>query len=312
MHRAVAEILSNSGGLISRRNYPELSSQIDVAVRQGDLVRVLPTVYAHRDICRDWRVLTQAVNLWDTNAVVVGEAAAALTFWESRTPKAVEIATSRTRLRFPGFTFTQRTIPQELIMVRRCIRLSAPALTAIDLAPKFHGNSIDDALRGRQATVAGMYEALALTQGRIGNTSRRRLLLDSRAEPWSSGERIAHGLLRAASITRWHANVPIICDGLTFYQDIALDDCPVVAEVDGKVHMRPEKFESDRFRGNLLLLAGKQVLHYTHRMLTEEPEWFVDTVQRAIQQFSEGPKVENRIPVHYKTSPTWGNARRAR
>lgn len=169
----------------------------------------------------------------------------------------------------------------ELTTTRPGIRISSPSLTAIDLAPASRGYSIDDALRTRTATIAGMYSALGLTAWRKGNTARRRLLLDSRSEPWSSRERLAHRLLRGAGITRWRANVPIICDGNLFFQDIAMDDCPLVIEIDGKQHLDPAAADYDRWRGNLLLLAGKQVLRFTAERL-DDPEGFIDVIRRAL------------------------------
>ena len=284
MHRALTEILHSGGGVISRRDNADLGGQIDYATRAGDLVRVLPTVYAHRELTNNWRTLVRAVSLWNESAVVVGEAAAALTFWRKRTPRTVTVAGPQARFRHPGLAFTRRVVPPELTTTRQGIRISSPSLTAIDLAPASRGYSIDDALRTRTATIAGMYSALDLTTWRKGNTARRRLLLDSRSEPWSSRERLAHRLLRGAGITLWRANVPIICDGNLFFQDIAMDDCPLVIEIDGRQHMDPATADNDRWRGNLLLLAGKQVLRFTAERL-DDPEGFIDVIRRAIVMY---------------------------
>jgi very-short-patch-repair endonuclease len=280
MDRALAEALRASDGVISRRDHPEFSNVIDVAARRGEIVRVLPSVYLARNVSRNWQALARAATAWNSDCAIVGEAAAALTFWRKRTPRTVTVAGPQARFRRPGLTFTRRVVPPELTVSRHGIRLASPNLTAIDLAPASSGYSIDDALRTRTASIAGMYSALELTAGRKGNTVRRRLLLDSRAEPWSSHERLAHRLLRGAGITRWHAKVPIICDGNLFYQDITMDDCPLVVEIDGKQHMDPSAFDYDRWRGNLLLLAGKQVLRFTASQL-DDPVGFIEVVRRA-------------------------------
>lgn len=286
MHRAIAELLEFSGGVIGRRQYPELITRLDAARRRGELRAVLPGVYAHPDVARDWRTLVRAVALWDVNAVVVGEASAALTFWPELVPGTVEVACRRARFRQPGVSVCERTVPPELVVCRAGVNITTPALTALDLISRHGGDPIDRALRSRMVPLDAMYRALELTPGRRGNVDRRRMLLDSRAEPWSEAERLSHRLLRGAGITRWHANVPIVCHGNKYFQDIAMDDCPVAVEIDGKVHLRPEVFESDRRRGNELLLAGKQVLHFTWRMLTDEPGWFVATTQSAVALFS--------------------------
>jgi very-short-patch-repair endonuclease len=226
--------------------------------------------------------LADAVYWWDPRAVVVGEAAAAMTLWPELEPRRGEVATPRAVRSRAGFAFTRRNIPSELVIQRAGVRLAAPALTALDLVPEHGGDVIDRALRSRVTTLAEMRRALELSGHRVGNEARRLALLDSRSEPRSAAERLAHRLLRAAGIDAWPAKVPVVCDGQTFYLDIAMDRCPVVVEIDGKDHLRADMFDYDRWRGDLLLLAGKRVLHFTWKMLVDKPEWVVDTVRRAI------------------------------
>jgi very-short-patch-repair endonuclease len=164
------------------------------------------------------------------------------------------------------------------------VLVTRPELTAIEFAPRLGGDAIDAALRSRMVTLPAMYRALNLTPGRAGNRDRRQLLLDSRGQPWSALERLAHRHLRAAGITHWTANVPITINGRTSFQDIAMEDCPVSAEFDGKVHLRPAMFESDRVRGNYLLLAGREVLHFTWAVVHDEPDVFVSMTRRAIDR----------------------------
>ena len=90
----------------------------------------------------------------------------------------------------PGYTFSRRHIPAELIVERAGLRYTAPALTAIDLATFACADAIDIALRTRAATLEGMYQALRLTPNRVGNQQRLKLLIDSRNEPWSAAERL--------------------------------------------------------------------------------------------------------------------------
>jgi hypothetical protein len=72
------------------------------------------------------------------------------------------------------------------------LRYTCPALTALDLCDVMGGDAIDQALRTRASTLAQLYRALELTGGRKGNRTKRQLLLDSRAEPWSKAERLLH------------------------------------------------------------------------------------------------------------------------
>ncbi len=282
----MTELLELSGGIIGRRQHPELITRLDAAKRRKELVAVLPGVLAHPDVARDWRTIFRAVPLWDEDAFVFGEAAAATTFWPELTPQVVQIGGRRARFRKPGVTVSERIVPPELITRMAGVNIVEPALTAIDLVPQHSGDVIDRALRSRMATLPDMYRALDLTPGRSGNIDRRRMLLDSRGLPWSEAERLSHRHLRGAGITRWHANVPILCNGHTYYGDIVMDDRPVVLEIDGRVHLRPDVFESDRRRGNDMLLAGKHVLHFTWLMLNHESRWFIETTRSAIDMFS--------------------------
>lgn len=279
MHRALTELIEINLGLVSRREDIQLKDQIDYALRKGELVRILPSVYAHRDLADDWYTRVRAVGLWQPDAVIDGPAAGALTFWPDTEPSVIGVAGTRATCQIPGFSFSARVIPPDLITTRDRVRITHPNLTVLDLIDTHGGDAIDDALRLRMTTVQGMRDALALTRYRRGNGQRHQLVLDSRANPWSSGERRAHVELRAAGIHQWVANKEVWIDGQQFFLDIAFEDCPLVAEIDGKVHMRRDRFDSDRRRGNLLLLAGWDVLRFTSSMLDDG--LLIPTVRRA-------------------------------
>lgn len=284
MHRALAELLTHYD-VITRRDYPQIATQIDYALRSGELARILPGVYAPRDLATDWRTVAKAVPLWDPAAVIIGETAAALTFWEELRPRTVEVVTARRLPRGAGITVRQRRIPPELIASRGGLRYSLPALTAVDLVTSRGADVIDTALRSRMVTLDDLHRALRLTSGRTGNDERRRVLIESRTEPWSALERLAHRHLHAAGIHHWGANVPIVCDGHTFHQDIAMTRCPLSIELDGyEHHVSRKQFETDRRRGNFLLLAGREVLHFTWLMVRDEPDYFTRTVRLASER----------------------------
>ncbi len=280
--RTITDLLERTGGVVSRRAFPELAGQFDTLRRHRILLSVLPGVYVHRDVASDWRTRCTAVAQWDPDALIVSEAAAALTFWPRYQPSTIEVVGRRTTFRRQGFRFSERTVPAEFVTTSHGIRISDPAFTAVDLIPWHGGDVIDDALRSRMATLPAMHRAAALTPGRRQNADRRAMLLDSRDEPWSRGERLAHRCLRSAGITGWRTNVRIVCGGHVYFLDIAMEDCPVVIEVDGRIHARSDLFESDRERGNHLLLAGKQVLHFTTRMLTRDPDGCMAMVRAAL------------------------------
>jgi very-short-patch-repair endonuclease len=183
----------------------------------------------------------------------------------------------------PGFSFSRRYIPAELITEREGLRHSVPALTAIDMATFACSDALDVALRVRAATLARMYEALRSTPHRAGNRERLKLLIDSRSEPWSAAERLSHRLLRAARIKGWETNLPVRVDNQLFYIDVAFKQQKLAIEIDGRLHETDnDLFESDRWRQNALVAAGWRVLRFTVSMLRDHPEVFIAAILDAL------------------------------
>ena len=143
---------------------------------------------------------------------------------------------------------------------------------------------IDLALRKRVASLASMDEALRLTCHRRGHTDRRRLLLDSRDEPWSAAERLAQRIYRRAGIAGWATNVKtVVPDVGTYYLDFAFKRERVASEIDGRLHHTDvDLFESDRLRQNALLLHGWLVLRFTWHMLDADPTYLIATTREAL------------------------------
>ena len=194
-------LVRRGGGLISRRDHPALANTMSWLVRQGKLVPVLPGIYAPPELARNVEVMMRAVSLRHTDAVVLGAAAARASFWPDAPLRTIDVAAATRLARRQGYTFSRRHIPAELVVERAGLRYTAPALTAIDLATFECADAIDIALRTRATTLGRMYEALRLTPNRAGNLQRLELLIDSRNEPWSAAERVAHRILRAAGLT---------------------------------------------------------------------------------------------------------------
>jgi very-short-patch-repair endonuclease len=129
-----------------------------------------------------------------------------------------------------------------------------------------------------------MHQALELTAARVGNPERRRLLLDSKDEPWSAAERKFHRLLRAAGITAWKANQPIVLGSSLFFIDVAFREVRLAIEIDGRLyHSDSEVFETDRRRQNLLVLDGWCVLRFTSSMIDDRPAEVVALVREALR-----------------------------
>lgn len=271
-------------GVISRRQHPELVSQLQWQARRGTLRRVLPGVYCRAEETDTVALRILAASLWHPEAVLVGSAAARASFWPTVAVSTVVVAGGTKAYVRPGFRLTRRVVPSELVRVRGPLRFTDPALTALDLCDTIGGDGIDTALRTRAATLAGMRIALALTGGRTGNRRRRELLLDSRDEPWSAAERVAHRLLREAHLTGWVTNHPVRCDGQHYFIDIAFPARRLAIEIDGRLHAGPDLFESDRWRQNDLVLAGWRVLRFTWAMLTDHPDDVLAAVRAELRR----------------------------
>ena len=257
-------------------------------VRRGDLARVLPGIYAPRDRATSLESRVKALQCLDSDAILVGAVAARLSFWPELRADVVECASRNAKAPQPGFRFIRRYVPPELVVNRSGLRYTSPALTALDLCETVGGDAIDQALRTRATTLELLHQAMELTVARVGNRTRRQLLLDSRAEPWSAAERRFHRLLRDAGITGWQANRPVLLNHTTFYVDIIFQKFKLIIEIDGRLyHTGAEVFETDRWRQNLLILDGWCVLRFTWIMIEERPEQVIAMVREAIEMLTE-------------------------
>jgi very-short-patch-repair endonuclease len=282
-HLDIQAVLAQDG-IITLRHHPELTGAIRWLVRRGDLQTVLPGVYAppHAANALDTRI--RAVMAWDPNTVLVEAAAARVSFWPTIRVPVITCALKHHRQPQDGFRFSRRHLPAELVVSRAGLRYTSPALTALDLCDSLGGDAIDEALRARATTLKHLHRALALTTARVGNADRRRLLLDSRDEPWSAAERKFHGLLRAAGITAWKANRPFLIGGSLFFIDVAFRHIKLAIEIDGRLyHNDSEVFETDRWRQNLLILDGWCVLRFTYSMIDERPAEVIAMVRQALE-----------------------------
>ena len=244
---------------------------------------VLPGIYAQPEAARNVEILIRAVSLRHPDAVVFGGAAARMSFWPDAPMRTINVASSTRVASRPGYTFSRRHIPAELVIERAGLRYTTPALTAIDLATFECADAIDIALRTRAATLEGMYEALRLTPNRAGNQQRLKLLIDSRNEPWSAAERLGHRILRASRLTGWETNFPVFLEGRLYYIDIAFPHVKLAIEIDGRRHEEDQDlFESDRWRQNALVADGWRVLRFTWEMLREHPDIVVAAILQAI------------------------------
>ncbi len=283
---AIEQLLANQH-VILRREHPDLDDALTRACGRGRLARLMPGVYVDQVRQHDPVVKMAAVTRWDPDAVVRGKGAAALTYWpDLGVGSTLQVASPWRHRPQPGFEFTRWRVPAEL--VQRCgpIKVTTPSLTAIELATLDDSDPIDRALQSKRATLESLTAALRLTPHRSGNAHRWQVMLDSRAEPWSRAERLAHRLYRQDGMTGWSTNEKLLLPGGdVYYLDVAFKRERVAGEIDGwKYHSTPEAFESARARQNALVLDGWLVLRFTWTMLTQDPDYVVHTTRAALNR----------------------------
>lgn len=271
-----------AGGPVSVRDYRSFASSLSRMAAQGRVVAILPGVYVCAEAADDISVRASAVHRWDRDAVVCGAAAARLTFWPTLPVGKMHVAVRHARASRPGFAFERRRVPSEEICRINEIAMTSPALTAVDLAAHDDGAAIDEVLRRRLVTVGMLEQALEATSGRSGHAVRRRVVADSRTEPWSQAERLLHRLLREARLRGWRANVEVVARGRRYFIDVAFPSARVAVEVDGLAYHNAQTAQHDLERQNNLILEGWTVLRFTWGMLTERPDLVVQTIMAAL------------------------------
>lgn len=284
--------LNSQGPLIRRSSLTSADQRtLQSAAVAGLVIRLLPGVYVAGGFVDDLAVRAAAVALWNPDAVVTGRTAARFSFWPALAVAQIDVARDGYAPRAPGFRFESRVIDPSFIIERGNLRLTSPALTAIDLVDEMGGDAIDTCLRARAARLEDLWAAYAAHPFRPGNKARRRMLMDSRDNPWSAAERLAHRLLRTARITGWVANYRLFVSGACYYIDIAFRGIRLAVEIDGRLHEDdPGIFEMDRYRSNHLVSAGWTVLRFTYAMLVSRPEYVIDTIKAEIARLERASR----------------------
>lgn len=283
MNIDIEAALADGGGLLWVRRARRLHSSIARAVARGELERVMRGCYARAGTVTQ-RVRCVALQIADPDAVFVGETAAWLLDPSGRRePGRVEVATRRLRLATPHLRTVERRIDPDHIGQVDGLNVTGPTLTALDLARTRGGAPLDDALRAG-IPLSRLWRTLLATAGRRGNARLRRLLHDSRDEPWSPAEREAHRLLRRAGITGWTANAAVALPGRIVHPDIAFAGILLAIELDGfEFHGGRAQFEADRTRDVDLALAGWVVYRFSASDVFARPREFIERVSALVE-----------------------------
>lgn len=279
MHPELARHLRQRGAF-ALHSKPSLDEAARYSLRRGEVVAALPGVYVASERASDPWSLMRAVQARHPDAVMTGESAEHGLGWRSELPLPVTVAVAYRVRNRPGIAFERRFIDPDWVCVRNGLRLTHPALTTVDLIGVQGGGAIDRSLRKSYAGLAQMASSVDSAPGRPGHQLRRALLHDSRDEPWSEAERLAHLNLRAAKITGWTTNHPFSGQYGNYFLDIAFPSLRLALEIDGWEFHR-DRFEEDHLKLADLASLGWTVVPITWRMLTDG-DLFIDLVRGAL------------------------------
>ncbi len=265
----VANVHPYLPAVFARKDHLNHLGHINHLRRTGQVRTLLPGVYCWTAVEDSFELRAEAVTLWDPNAVFLGATAARLSWWPSHPDDIVLVSGTHARTPRPWLRVTSKKLPEDLVVQFDMVRMADPALAVLDMVATGDGNAICEALRRGATTLARMQNALKSMRWADGNAMRRRLLHESRDEPWSPLEREAHVLLHAAGFTGWRTNYRVRTTKGNLYIDVALVVERVAIELDGwEHHGGKDAFHADRERWNSLTLAGWEVLHFTYRTLS--------------------------------------------
>ena len=171
------------------------------------------------------------------------------------------------------------------VTVRHGLRVTTPARTLVDLAPVTPPAElerlVEEVQAQRLASPTEILEAIRRGTGRPGVRKLRAVadLVDEPLFTRSEAERRLKALLKSAALPMPRTNVK----RAGWEVDAVWDRQRLVVEVDGyRYHRTRAKFERDRRKDGLLLLAGYRVLRITWRQLTREPETVVAMIAAAL------------------------------
>lgn len=224
------------------------------------------------------RVRLAAAQTWQPRAVVIGPAVRAV--FEPIPAQPIDLAVA-TGVRPQPWVRLHRFEVPDVVEVRG-IRMPSPAWNAVWQAPLDGGAAIDEYLRNR-GELADLQRALEQMPGNSQQALRRRLVAESRSNPWSRAERELHRLLHDHHIKGWVANARIETACGVVFGDVLFRREQLCVEADGfRYHADRHSFEADRARLSELVAAGWRVQQFTWQQLTTRPEWVAGCIRRAL------------------------------
>lgn len=298
------------------RSLPGLSALHHLALRQGGVVtreqalslgignsvvrrRVMSGEWTLRFGCivvcttargADWRDAWAIGLRCGPGAIVTGPTAMRLGSWQIPDDLPLACGASNTHLKTPGLRVLRDTSVRQTRKGPNCL-IAAPVEALIDTVlavPYIRARALVDLALQRRWITTDTWGDAALQRvgpGRHVGPRLRNLTALVTGGNHSDAERLAGHLLHTHGLEGWVANYPFRSpDGRILAElDFALPELKICIEIDGRAfHSDAHAFERDRARQNMLVAEGWLVLRFTWQQLTEQPEWVVATIRRAI------------------------------
>jgi very-short-patch-repair endonuclease len=294
MTQAIRELAERQHGVVDWRQLRGLDAGEGLVKRRVDAGLLLPVfrgVYAvgHGRISRNGRWMAAVLASGPDAALSHGSAMALWGMRESRGPVEVLRKAGGPRYRRQGIRLHQtRSLPDDHITLEQGIPVTTPERTLLDMAARL------DAKQQERALVAGdkngclcwplLQRMVARGRGKkgIGRLRRIAMEVDPRAADAASPLEVDFlALCREFGLS--HPQVNVLVEG--FLVDFHWPAERVIVETDGYAHHanRPA-FESDHERTVALTAAGYEVHRATYRMLTWNPDPFMNLVRRSLHQ----------------------------
>ena len=277
------DLARRQAGVISRRQLADCGlthRQIDGLVQRRDLVELLPGVYAPRPVPSSALQQYWAASLWSDGGVISHRSAAPL--WQVPVAASrlvhLTVADRRYRKPPPAVRLHRVQLDRRQLVDFDGLPVTARARTVVDLLRTERFGAARD-LRDR-AVQQGWVDEVVLSRaigeqpGRAGNKQLRLLLAGIEPGAQAESERRLHALLRRAGLRGWVPQYRARLGRRIAMIDVAFPARKLAIEIDGRRYHdgASERFEDDRDRQNALVAAGWQVLRFTWRQLTQQPE----------------------------------------
>ncbi len=250
-------------------------------VKQGDLVRILPAVYARKAESKQVSVLLAALFAWAPKAVLIGDSARAIASGAiPRLPLTIALPGSRQTPHW--IKITRRRVAPESIRRRNGIRFASPAWVAVEEAGRDGGEELFETLRESPSLASDLSPILSEFRGASASRVRNQIVRECESNPHSVAEHRLHNLLRDHGIDGWIANLAIWVDDHKVIPDAYFPDARLAIEFDSwAYHSSRQAFERDRLKQLRLLSIGISTLRITWEMLSD-PDQLVSLIRSSL------------------------------